>query len=60
MEIGLVANYLGVGAAFAAILKPLLASSSSYFILMIIDVYKRQVESFTFDGAGLGLRRSSP
>ena len=38
MEIGLVANYLGVGAAFAAILKPLLASSSSYFILMIIYV----------------------
>lgn len=38
LQIGLTANYLGVGEAFAAILKPMLASSSSYLILMIIYV----------------------
>lgn len=36
MEIGLVANYLGVGQAFAQILQPLLVSSSSFVILVII------------------------
>lgn len=38
MEIGLVANYLGVGQAFAQILQPLLVSSSSFVILVIIYV----------------------
>jgi len=39
MEIGLVANYLGVGVAFASVLKPLLMQSSSYFILITLYVF---------------------